>query len=87
MGFRKPAYQPSPLDRPLVEVVGHATHLLIICTPPAFEGKPCGHRAIMLTADLHAKLPRCKSIGQFKDRLRCSKCGRRGWLSIQPAAR
>lgn len=76
------------IDKPLDEYVGYATHVLVICRKPTFdEGVPCDHRVIMLTSDLCKKLPKSRSVAQMKERLVCSRCGRRGWLSIEPARR
>jgi hypothetical protein len=71
---------------PLDEAVGYATHVVIKCVPPVAD-MPCGHRAIWMTSHLYAKLPRCKSLGDFKERLYCSRCKRRGWLEIEAAGR
>lgn len=76
-----------PIDRPLDEAVGYATHVLIVCRPPGFDARQCGHRAVWLTADLYTRLPQCRTVAEFKDRLRCSRCGRKGWLSIEAARR
>lgn len=73
-------------DLPLDEALGFVTHVAIRCTPPSCN-KPCGHRAIWLTSELYAKLPRCRTYRQFTERLRCSRCGARGWLVIEPAGR
>lgn len=74
------------LDKPLDEYVGYATHLLIRCAPPSCN-PPCSHSAHMLTADLYAMLPQCRTYRDFKNKLRCSKCGARGWLRIEAARR
>lgn len=76
------------LDMPLDRAVGYASHVLIKCSPPVFAGsKPCHRRVIWATADLYAKMPACKTVGQFQERLRCSRCGRRGWVRIEAARR
>jgi hypothetical protein len=74
------------LDMPLDEAVGYATHIRIRCNPPSCS-KPCGHQAIWMTADLYAKLPRCRTMREFKEKLKCSRCGHKGWLEIEPAGR
>ena len=77
---------PNFLDVPLVERVQYASHVLIRCNPPSFM-PPCSHSAIWLTSKLHAALPRCRTYGEFRDRLVCSQCGRRGFLDIRAARR
>jgi hypothetical protein len=42
---------------------------------------------IWLTSDLYAKLPNCRTLGEFKSRLKCQRCKMRGWVTIEPAGR
>ncbi|MDO7843476.1 hypothetical protein [Sphingomonas immobilis] len=73
-------------DIPLDEAVGYATHVRIKCSPAScFE--LCGRSVVWLTSDLYAKLPKCRTIGEFKERLYCSRCKHRGWVTIEAAGR
>jgi hypothetical protein len=40
-----------------------------------------------MTEELYEKLPKCRTLSQFKERLVCRKCKRRGRLEIEPAGR
>jgi hypothetical protein len=71
------------LSQPLAQYVKGATHVQIRCTSP----QHCGRSATMLTADLVAKLPRALTVRDFQERMKCQKCGCRGWASIEPARR
>jgi len=76
----------SPLDLPLDEAVGFATHIVIRCSPPSFD-TGCKRSVTWLTSELYAKLPRCRTYGEFKEKLYCDKCKRKGWVTIEPAGR
>lgn len=73
-------------DLPLDEAVGYATHVRISCAPASCS-PPCGRSVIWLTSDLYAKLPNCRTLGEFKSRLKCQRCKMRGWVTIEPAGR
>jgi hypothetical protein len=82
---------PSPsnrrhIDQPLEDAIKNATHVRIKCRPPTFVPN-CGHEAIWLMSDLVAKMPRCRTLGEFQSGLRCSRCKRRGWVEIMAAGR
>jgi hypothetical protein len=83
---------PNPPDRhnrsdmPLDQAMGYATHLRITCSPPSI-GPACRHSTVMLTSELHRLLPRCRIYREFAERLYCSRCKRRGWVSIEPVGR
>lgn len=72
-------------DRPLDEAVSFATHIVITCN--GIGGAPCGHRAIMMTAELYQLLPNCKTLRQFVGKMKCKRCGLRGWCTIKEAGR
>jgi uncharacterized protein with PIN domain len=72
-------------DLPLDEAMGFASHVAIRCSPPV--PPRCDHSVIWPTRELYEKLPRCRTYRDFAEHLRCSKCGRRGWLEISPAGR
>lgn len=75
-------------DQPLDEAVNYATHVVVRCTPPIGHGfKPCGRSVIWRTEELYAKLPRCRTLREFKERLYCKRCKRRGWLAIEEVRR
>jgi hypothetical protein len=72
-------------DLPLDEAVGYATHILIRCDGPVYPF--CSRSVVWLTSDLYAKLPHCRTLGEFKRKLVCRKCKRRGWVRIEAAGR
>lgn len=76
----------SRRDLPLDEYVGYATHVVISCAPASIA-PPCGRSVIWRTADLYARLPRCRTYREFTERLVCSRCKRPGWVEIDAAAR
>jgi hypothetical protein len=81
---------PSPsnrrfLDQPLEDAISNATHVRIKCSPPTYAS--CGHQAIMLTVDLVALAPNCRTLGEFQERMRCTRCKRKGWVQIMAAGR
>lgn len=74
-------------DMPLDGAVGYATHLVIRCAPPSCDNNPCGRSVIWRTEDLYKRLPQCRTLREFKEKLYCRRCGRRGWLTIEAAGR
>jgi hypothetical protein len=78
----------SRRDMPLGEAVGYASHVRITCKPPVGpQFPPCGRWAIWQTSELQAKFPNAKTLGDMMEHLVCSKCGRRGWVSVDPEGR
>jgi hypothetical protein len=74
-------------DMPLDEAVGYATHVVIRCCPPSCDARPCGRWVTWRTEDLYQLLPNCRTFGEFKEKLYCRQCQRRGWLTIEAAPR
>lgn len=60
--------------------------IAIRCRPPVAD-RPCGRHVIWRTEDLYAKLPKCRTVREFAEKLVCSRCGRKGWLEIVAAGR
>jgi hypothetical protein len=81
-----PRHPVARRDLPLDEAVGFATHIVIRCNPPSCS-KRCGRSVVWLTSDLYAKLPRCRTYREFTEKLKCSRCGLKGWLEIEAAGR
>lgn len=77
----------DPNDIPLDEEVGYATHIVLRCCPPSCDRSSCGRHTIMRTEELYKLLPKCRTLGEFKERLYCRSCKRRGWLTIEAAGR
>jgi hypothetical protein len=73
-------------DLPLDEAIGHATHVMIRCSPPSCS-LGCTRAVIWLASDLQAKLPNCRTMGEMQAKLYCRKCKRRGWVTIEAARR
>jgi len=64
---------------PLVDHIKGDTRIRIVCR--------CGHETIMRTADLFAKLPRAVTCSDFQEKMKCKRCGLRGWARINAAGR
>lgn len=88
MGLRRYDYQPHPLDKPLDEYVGFATHVTLTCIlPVCAKRQPCRRSVVWLTSDLYAMLPECRTVRDFRSRLYCKVCRRKDWVSISAARR
>jgi len=69
----------SHLDQPLDEYLGYATHVVIACR--------CFHQTIMMTEELYRLSPGAVTYADFKARLKCRRCGLKGWATISAAGR
>jgi hypothetical protein len=74
------------LDQPLDEYLRGATHIRITCTCPRAVGH-CGYSKDMLTSELVRAQPSARTYQDFRDHLKCSRCGAKGWASIAARGR
>lgn len=71
---------------PLDEHLGYATHVRIVCTVPRATSR-CGHQVIMTTRMLYEIAPGAVTCADFQRRLKCRRCGAKGWAIIEAAGR
>lgn len=64
---------------PLLEHIGGATHVKIMCR--------CGREITWLTRELVEKVPGAETCSEYQERMKCARCGLRGWVIIRPIGR